>query len=90
MDALLNQLSPLRAEKFVEKNPTSQPSDSYTLTITTSNGSYTIHITDPGSSKTPIGEYNGLTFELNRFLLDKLTAKYTPSATPTEAPPSVQ
>jgi len=90
VDALLTQLSPLRVEKFLEKNPTTQPSDQYTLTVTTSNGTYTIHLTDPGGSKNPIGEYNGLTFEVPRFFLEKVTGKFTLSATSpsTETPPN--
>ena len=54
----------------------------YTLTVTTSNGSYAITITDPGGTKNPIGEYNGLTFEVSRFFLEKVTSKFTPGATP--------
>src|SRR5581483_4589027 len=88
VDALLNQLSPLRVEKFLEKNPTSQPSDRYTLTIATSNGSYTISLTDPGGSANPIGEYNGLMFEVSRFFLEKVTGKFTPGSDPAPASPS--
>jgi hypothetical protein len=83
VDGLLAMLNPLRVEKFLEKSPTTQPADQYRLTIDTTGGSYTINITDPGGAQNPVGEYNGLTFELSRPLLDKLNAKYTPSAAPT-------
>jgi hypothetical protein len=89
VEALLSQLQSLRAEKFLEKSPTTQPADQYTLTVTTTDGtSHTIHITDPGGSQNPIGEYNGATFELSRFFLEKLTAKFEPGAgaTPTTPP----
>ena len=90
VDALLTQLSPLRVEKFLDKNPTTEPATQYTLTVTTSKGTDTIHLIDPGASKNPIGEYNGLTFEVSRFFLEKLTSKFTPGSTPppVETPPN--
>jgi hypothetical protein len=81
VEALLSQLQSLRVEKYLEKSPTTKPADEYTLTVTTSEGnSYTIHITDPGGSQNPIGEYNGATFELSRLFLEKVTAKFEPAA----------
>jgi Domain of unknown function (DUF4340) len=82
VDGLLAMLNPLRVEKFLEKSPTTQPADQYRLTIDTTGGSYTINITDPGGSQNPVGELDGLMFEIGRPFLDKLTAKYTPSPTP--------
>ena len=90
VDALLTQMSPLRAEKFLDKNPTTQPSDSYSVNVTGPNGNYTIKITDPGGSKNPIAEYNGLTFEVSRFFLEKLTGKFTPAPAGAAPNPAVQ
>jgi hypothetical protein len=85
VEGLVTMLSPLRAEKFLAKSPTTQPTDQYTLTITTAGANpatYTINITDPGGTANPIAEYNGLTFEVNRGMVDKLTGKFEASAHP--------
>jgi hypothetical protein len=87
VDALLSQLAPLRVEKFVETAPsTTQPSDQYTLIVTTKSGSYTITITDLSPDKSPLGQYNGLTFEISRMLLDKVTGKFDGSASSSPEP----
>src|SRR5262249_28645079 len=82
VDGLLSQLSPLHVEKYVETSATTQPSDQYTLTIVTSAGAQTINIADRGGSKPPVGEFQGLRFELSRFFLDKLTNKFDGTGAP--------
>jgi hypothetical protein len=86
VDELLLQLNPLRAEKYLESNPTTQPAGTVTLKVTTTapGGTpvkqYTVTITDPGAGKTPIATSNGLTFEVSRTVLEKLEGDFTKSA----------
>ena len=82
VDALLSALHPLRAEKFLEKAPSTQPSSSYTLTIHTgpSNGhgpqDFTLRFTNPGSTGNALSGYEDLTFEADRTILDKLDVNF--------------
>jgi hypothetical protein len=93
IQALLESIHPLRAEKYVEKFPTTQaaPAATYILRINTRAWAdepaknIELKITDPGPSATPVGQLGDLTFEVSRTLLDKITADYTPSKNP---PPS--
>jgi len=75
--ALLTSLHPLRAEKYLETAPTTQPSGSYNLTIHTIDGAdFQLHFADPGNNGKLIGSYNDLTFELDRSLVEKLTGDF--------------
>jgi hypothetical protein len=86
--ALLTSLHPLRAEKYLESSPTTQPSGSYNLTIHTADGAdFQLRFTDPGNSVKLIGSYNDLTFELDRTLVEKLTGDFK-TKKPEAAPPS--
>jgi hypothetical protein len=73
--ALLTALHPLRADKYLESLPTTQPAARYVLAITTI-GPFGTPITeheltfiDPGHDQPLIATYNGLTFETSRALL---------------------
>lgn len=78
---LLGDLNNLRAEKYVEKLPTTQPAERMVLMVTTQGpgGSpvdqYEITLVDPGSGQPVIGSYNGLLFEVSRNLLDHAKAE---------------
>jgi hypothetical protein len=82
VDALLAALHPLKADKFVEKNSTTQPAGNYTLTVRVApaNGhgpmDYTIRFTSPGATGPAIGSFNDLTFETERTILDKLDVNF--------------
>jgi hypothetical protein len=90
IQALLDGIHPLRAEKYVEKFPTTQaaPAATYVVRINTRAWAdepaknIELKITDPGASATPVGQIGDLTFEVNRTLLDHITADFTPSKNP--------
>jgi hypothetical protein len=79
--AILNALHPLKVDKYLESPEASaQPQDHYVLTLASAPplmANYRIELIDPGNAKPLIGSYNGLTFELDRTLLDKLKADFT-------------
>ncbi|CAN5374963.1 hypothetical protein BH10PLA1_BH10PLA1_03990 [soil metagenome] len=91
VEGVLASLHPLRAEKYVEAAPTA--GTTITVTIDTGGGGVFVlgktefQITDPGPAKTPVATYNGLHFEIERALLDKLEADFTKPAAPTSARP---
>jgi Domain of unknown function (DUF4340) len=80
---LLTALHPLRAEKYIEANPTTQPAGTYTLTVHTTGSKpgepgedFILRITDAGPTGPVIASYKDLTFELARPFLDKLTGDF--------------
>ncbi len=72
VNGLLAALHPLRADKYLEKNPTTQPTKSYRLNIHTEAAGgaksvdHLIQFTDRGSDQPLLGDYSGLTFEVAR------------------------
>ena len=80
VDALLNALHPLKADKYLDKAPTTQPAGTYTLTVHAgpANGKgpqdYTVRLTSPGPTGSATGSYNDLVFETDRAILEKLDA----------------
>lgn len=84
--ALLSSLNPLRAERYLEAPataPATQPADQYLITITTGGTgvmperTHEIRLRTSGSDQPVIGEYNGLTFEVDRSLLGQLGGDFT-------------
>jgi hypothetical protein len=96
VDSLLSQLHPLRAQKYLEASTaTTQPTATYTLRITTQAAAGAapktdeIRLTDPGNSQPLVGTYNGLTFEVDRFLMDRLSGDFLKgSSSSNEASPA--
>lgn len=95
---LLSDLNPLKAAKYLEKEPpATQPAAvTYVLTVRTvaPGGAATTHelrISDPGGEAKPVGRYKDLVFELDREVVNRLKKEFTPgsgsSATP-KIPPS--
>jgi hypothetical protein len=90
VQALLDSLRPLRAEKYLESFPTTQAKPVATYVVRINARAWAdepaknieLKITDPGPSATPVGQLGELTFEVNRTLLDKITADFTPSKNP--------
>jgi hypothetical protein len=82
VDALLTTLHPLKADKYLDHGPATQPADDYVLTIhagpTGGHGAadYTLHLRGALAPAPATGEINGLTFETDRAILDKLDANY--------------
>jgi len=82
VEALLTALHPLRADKYIEKAPTTQPAGTYTLVVYVgpANGHgpqhYVLRLTSPGATGAAIGGYQDLTFETDRSILDKLDANF--------------
>jgi hypothetical protein len=85
VDSLLQGLHPLRVTKYLESAPTTPPTASYVLKVhTTAYGDqpakvYEIKLTETGvgADAKVIGQYEGLTFEVDRFLLDRVTGDFT-------------
>ncbi|HSU66754.1 MAG TPA: DUF4340 domain-containing protein, partial [Tepidisphaeraceae bacterium] len=83
VENLLTALHPLQASKFVEKSPTTEPAAGYTLTIHVgpANGKgpqdLVLHFMSPGATGDVTGTYEGLTFETDRSILEKLDAKFS-------------
>ena len=88
IDTLLSQLHPLRAQKYLETAPTTRPTATYVLKITTEGPGGTpvenheIHLVDPGDFKPLIGTYNGLAFEVERSLVDRLSGDFLKGSAP--------
>ena len=93
VEDLLAKFAPLRAQKYVEGPfPSTQPVQAtYTIEITTEKaGTATQHVVrlqDPGEFKPLFGQHNGLTFEIDRFIADSLTADFANKPKPPEPPP---
>lgn len=85
---LLQLLNPLRATRFRESAPTSQPVNRYELTVETAGERHVLRVTDLGDAEPLLAEYNGLVFEVERSLADKLTADFAknPTTNPTTQP----
>jgi hypothetical protein len=94
VDQLLTHLHPLRVRKYLEKSPTTQPTATYTIKITTqaAGGAEPVHheirLVDPSNSGDVTGTYNGLAFEVDRFVLDRLTGDFLKGSKPASPAPS--
>ena len=88
IDTLLSQLHPLRVTKYLDAAPATQPSASYVVKITSQPAAgapaqaHEIRLVDPGNSQPLIGTYNGLAFEVDRFLIDRLSGDFERGAAP--------
>ncbi|MEO6436220.1 MAG: DUF4340 domain-containing protein, partial [Tepidisphaeraceae bacterium] len=92
IDALLAQLHPLRAQKYLESapvtQPTTQPAASYVLKVTTEGpggtpvNHYELKLTDPGNAQPLIGSYNELAFEMDRSVVDRLSGDFLKGSAP--------
>jgi hypothetical protein len=72
---LLNDLHPLRAQKFLSAAPSTRPSATYTLVVQSDDGAtHTLNLSDEGSGEKLIGQLGDLRFELDRSLVDALEA----------------
>jgi hypothetical protein len=75
VSTLLSALHPLRADRYLESSPATQPAGRYVLTVTTIGpfGSpiteHQLTLVDPGHDQPLVGSYNGLIFETSRALL---------------------
>ena len=89
VDMLLSQLHPFRATKYIESNPTTQPTASYIVTIVSQAAggepakTTELHLVDPGNSKPLVGTYNGLAFEVDRMIVDRVSGDFVKGSTPT-------
>ncbi|MBV8779828.1 MAG: DUF4340 domain-containing protein [Phycisphaerae bacterium] len=89
VNAVFTALHPLKVQRY-QAVPTTLPAttDHYTLTLEAAapmTNNYTIELFDPGNGQPVIGRYNGLTFELDRGLLDALKADFLKPDEPTPA-----
>jgi hypothetical protein len=82
VSTLLSALHPLRADKYFETAPTTQPAGRYVLSITTTGpgGSpvteHQMTLVDPGHDQALNGSYNGLNFETPRSILSNLEGEW--------------
>jgi hypothetical protein len=68
--------------KYLDKAPTTQPDATYVVNLAIGSpggSSYEIHLVDPGNSQPLIGTYNGVTFEVDRFIADRLSGSFLKS-----------
>jgi hypothetical protein len=92
IDGILAALHPLKAEKFLDEADVPKTGTTITVTLETGGGVWAagkteLTILDPGGAKSPVATYNGLHFEIERSLLDKLEADFTKPAAPHTAEP---
>ncbi len=93
MDALLQSLHPLKAQKFLEKSPTTQPAKTWLLRIHSEPaggkpaGAIELHLSDLGPDSPPVATYGDLVFEVDRNLLDNLAADFAAASEPPAFPP---
>ncbi len=85
---LLSELHPLRADKFVEHVPLVQINPTYTLRVETTDAVHELRFTDPGNSQPVIASYDGLNFEVSRFVLEKMEGDFV-KPPPGSTPPSM-
>jgi hypothetical protein len=76
VDDLLRELNPLRADKFHETAPTTQPASTITLAVETTDARHEIRFIDPGDGQPINAAYNGLSFEVPRFVMEKFEADF--------------
>jgi hypothetical protein len=74
--SFLGALHPLRADKYLESNPATQPSGTYTLMLhlQPAGGKASdveLKLLDRGETQPYVGTYEGLTFEVSRFTLSR-------------------
>ena len=97
MEALLGALHPLRAQKYLESAPTTQPTGTYVIKLTTvapggQQANHEVKLVDPGNTKPLNATYNDLAFEADRSLVDRLSGDFLKGSSPpppTGAPPSL-
>lgn len=86
--ALLAELNPLKADRFLDKLPTTRPSKKYTIKVTTVGPGgapvtdYAIDISDANGTDPPVASYDGLIAQVPRTLVTALTAKFERHSTP--------
>lgn len=91
MQSLFAAISPIRAIRYLEPGPTTQPSARLTLTLDTGVGAVEISFQSTDDGRTWIGEYNGLRFEAEPGLIEALQADFTRShnAAPAQNNPNI-
>jgi hypothetical protein len=73
----LGALHPLRVDRYLEINPTTQPTTQFVVKIHTEaaggagSADHELRLIDRGNEQPYIGSYNNLTFEISRFTLSK-------------------
>jgi hypothetical protein len=82
---LLNELHPLRADRYLETSAATQPSSTVMLSIEATDAHHEIRFVDPGNGQPVVGSYNGLTFEVPRFILEKMEGDFAKSSKPAGA-----
>ena len=97
VQSLLDGLHPLRANKYLDAAPTAPAAGTYVVKIhATAYGDqpakvHELKFTESGTGTDAkvIGVYEGLTFEVDRFFLDRVTADFTTKAPPAPASPAM-
>jgi hypothetical protein len=77
---LLRVFEPLRASKYLEKLPEMKGATTYTIAVTAiapggAKKEHQLKVFDRGENEAPVGQFDGLTFELERDVLSKLSLK---------------
>ena len=83
-------IRPLRAQKYLETAPTTQPTATYVIRVTTvapggAEAKHEIRLVDPGDTKPLNATYNDLAFEADRSVAGQLAGDFLKGSSP---PPS--
>jgi Domain of unknown function (DUF4340) len=76
VDAVLEKLNPLRADKYLETAPNSPRQQRYILNVETKSGQYRVEFIRPANGQSAYGTYNDLIFEIPTAVLDALDADF--------------
>lgn len=91
VDSLLAEFHPLRADKYLQTSPAAAKSvATYTVMLDGADARHEMRFVDPGNGQPVVGQYNGLTFEVARWLIDRFDedfARGAKSSKPPAAPP---
>lgn len=77
IEQLMTELNPLRVTRYIDTAPAGKVEGTYTLTIDATDAQIQIVFTDPGGSLPLVGMYNGLMFEVSRFVMDRVSGDFT-------------
>ncbi len=77
---LLADFHPLKADKFLAASAVTNPARRLTITLAGGAAPVVVHIADPGHDLSPVGTYDGLTFDLPTTSTTDVTADFKKAA----------
>ncbi len=76
VSAVLEKFNPLRADKYLEKRPSSAPQQTYVVSFVTKGQRLEVEFVRPANGQSAYGVYDDLNFEIPTTLLDALDADF--------------